>query len=127
MHPPINHPWPQPSHLQVHLWHDKGKPEVRIYSRNQEDNTSKYPDVIQRLRDILLAPGTALPLIDSMMMMMMIRGGVASGVGGGGQRGGGLGPGQQGHPPLPGPLHKEAQGRCVFGDQGSTLSLRLCC
>lgn len=36
--------------FQIHLTED-GK--VMIYSRNQEDNTSKYPDVIARIKGTL--------------------------------------------------------------------------
>ncbi|ETN84283.1 ATP-dependent DNA ligase domain protein, partial [Necator americanus] len=37
---------------QIHM-EDSGV--VHIYSRNQEDNTSKYPDIIEKIRDCILS------------------------------------------------------------------------
>lgn len=46
---------------QIHLLEDGS---VRIYSRNQEDNTSKYPDVVGRI-SAALAPTTKSCILDS--------------------------------------------------------------
>ncbi|XP_064462893.1 DNA ligase 1-like isoform X2 [Ornithodoros turicata] len=46
---------------QIHVLEDGS---VHIYSRNQEDNTSKYPDVIRRLPSAL-APSTRSCILDS--------------------------------------------------------------
>lgn len=46
---------------QIHLLEDGS---VRIYSRNQEDNTSKYPDVVGRLKQALSA-STQTCVLDS--------------------------------------------------------------
>ncbi|CAN8007457.1 unnamed protein product, partial [Ixodes pacificus] len=46
---------------QIHLLEDGS---VRIYSRNQEDNTSKYPDVVGRLKQAL-SPSTKSCVLDS--------------------------------------------------------------
>ncbi|KAM7296971.1 DNA ligase 1 [Ixodes scapularis] len=46
---------------QIHLLEDGS---VRIYSRNQEDNTSKYPDVVGRLKEAL-SPSTKSCVLDS--------------------------------------------------------------
>lgn len=36
-------------YLQIHYIAEKN--DVHIYSRNQEDNTSKYPDLIELVKD----------------------------------------------------------------------------
>ncbi|CAN8002400.1 unnamed protein product, partial [Ixodes hexagonus] len=46
---------------QIHLLEDGS---VRIYSRNQEDNTSKYPDVVGRFKQAL-SPTTRSCVLDS--------------------------------------------------------------
>merc|ERR1711988_1355540 len=46
---------------QIHLLEDSS---IRIYSRNQEDNTSKYPDIIQRFSNCKL-DGVTSCVIDS--------------------------------------------------------------
>eukprot|EP00803_Ostreobium_quekettii_P005909 evm.model.scf_59.10 EVM.evm.TU.scf_59.10 scf_59:60347-66969(+) len=39
---------------QIHVWHDDaGKQKVQIYSRNAENNTSKYPDLVARMASCL--------------------------------------------------------------------------
>ncbi|EER15506.1 dna ligase i, putative, partial [Perkinsus marinus ATCC 50983] len=39
---------------QVHLWTtEKGKIEIRVYSRNSEDLTEKYPDVIDAIQEMM--------------------------------------------------------------------------
>lgn len=47
--------------LQIHILEGA---KVRIYSRNQENNTSKYPDVISRMPAVL-KEGTTSCIIDS--------------------------------------------------------------
>ena len=47
--------------MQIHI-KDGGK--IHIYSRNQEDNTSKYPDIIGRLHKSL-GDGVTSAIIDS--------------------------------------------------------------
>ncbi|KAK8765182.1 hypothetical protein V5799_032210 [Amblyomma americanum] len=46
---------------QIHLLEDG---TVRIYSRNQEDNTGKYPEVVSRIR-AAIAEGTKTCILDS--------------------------------------------------------------
>uniref|UniRef100_T1JW70 DNA ligase n=2 Tax=Tetranychus urticae TaxID=32264 RepID=T1JW70_TETUR len=46
---------------QIHLLENG---EVRIFSRNQEDNTSKYPDIISRMKDVI-KPDVKTCIIDS--------------------------------------------------------------
>lgn len=39
---------------QIHLWHDDSEQlQVQIYSRNAENNTPKYPDLVQRMPSCL--------------------------------------------------------------------------
>ncbi|XP_053212827.1 DNA ligase 1-like [Panonychus citri] len=46
---------------QIHLMENG---EIRIFSRNQEDNTSKYPDIISRMKDVI-KPDVKSFIIDS--------------------------------------------------------------
>ncbi|XP_037287088.2 DNA ligase 1 [Rhipicephalus microplus] len=46
---------------QIHLLEDGS---VRIYSRNQEDNTGKYPEVVSRIR-AAISPNTKTCILDS--------------------------------------------------------------
>ncbi|XP_062508216.1 DNA ligase 1-like isoform X2 [Corticium candelabrum] len=46
---------------QIHILEDG---DIKIYSRNQENNTSKYPDVISRIPKVL-RPGVTSCIIDS--------------------------------------------------------------
>ena len=47
--------------LQIHL---KESGKIHIYSRNQEDNTSKYPDIISRMSNAI-KEGVTSAVIDS--------------------------------------------------------------
>ncbi|KAF4699685.1 tRNA ligase, partial [Perkinsus olseni] len=39
---------------QVHLWTtEAGKREIRVYSRNSEDLTEKYPDVVDAIEEMI--------------------------------------------------------------------------
>ena len=50
--------------LQIHLLENGG---VRIFSRNQEDNTNKYPDIVRRMQAMMSGLGESVTsaVIDS--------------------------------------------------------------
>ena len=48
-------------YIQLHM-RDGG--EINIYSRNQENNTSKYPDIISRVPSVL-SDGTTSFILDT--------------------------------------------------------------
>lgn len=52
---------------QIHV--TDGGATVRLYSRNAEDQTPKFPDVVQRLKS-WLAPGTDSVVIDGEVRRM---------------------------------------------------------
>mmetsp|Transcript_20739 Transcript_20739/g.33804 ORF Transcript_20739/g.33804 Transcript_20739/m.33804 type:complete len:408 (+) Transcript_20739:974-2197(+) len=42
---------------QIHMFPGENGPEFRIYSRNSENNTQKYPDIIEDIRDAYVVGG----------------------------------------------------------------------
>lgn len=53
-------------HVQIHVSSDaSGKRRVRIYSRNQEDNTGKFPDIVKLFDEMLAGSSIESCIIDS--------------------------------------------------------------